>query len=209
MPRDAHDILALYAVAARVVAAKPECLGDVTHRLALVTRDLVPPESLAAAECSRLWMLFARLAQAASAHVRTEAGKALVRDLDGLGQRLELMPLSGWDKLPQYIDDPKAVSVEQSEVTSSGDTLETIRARAKASAAEAKQGLVGSEVAKLVRALAIEEREKLLVRLVSEGAIGRSEGQLLVRWLAKGGALSADDEALDELLANVGKWLSK
>lgn len=198
----------LYAIAARVVVANPDGVGEVTQRLAMAGANLVPPESVTAAECSRLWLLFVRFLRAARPPARVEAGKAFLRDLEAVGQRLELPPLPGWDRLPQGVNDPNAVSTEWSEVTSQGETLEAIRGRAKARAVDLK-GLEATEVAQLVRSLYVAERDALLTKLVGEGVMSRSEVGLLVRWLAKGEKLADDDSALIEVFGRLGAWLAR
>jgi hypothetical protein len=61
----------------------------------------------------------------------------------------------------------------------------------------------------LVRSLYPEERDKLFVKVVGEGVLGRSDVALLVRWLAKGEKLGKDDDALAEVLTQMGAWLMK
>ncbi len=61
----------------------------------------------------------------------------------------------------------------------------------------------------LVRALYPEERDKLFMKVVGEGVLGRSDVSLLVRWLTKGDKLGKDDDALAEVLTQLGTWLIK
>lgn len=201
-PNDVFDVLMMFAIAARVVVVKPDDVGDVTRRLAILCSSLVPPESHAAQQCARMWTMFARVATAGKPALREQAGRAFVRDLDQVGRALEVPPLEGWDALPLGVEAPGALVMDLSDVTSPGESLETVKKRA----AEKKK-LDAEEAADLVRALYPEEREKLFMKVLGEGFLGRGEVSLLVRWLAKGDKLGKDDEALAEVLTQLGAWL--
>jgi hypothetical protein len=210
MPGDVSEVLLMYAIAARVVVQKPDDTGEVTKRLGILCSALVPPELIAAQQCGRMWMLFARMATAGNPAMREQAGRAFVRDLDQVGRSLEVPPLPGWDGLPLGVDAPGAPVVELSETTSPGQSLDVIRKRAGELKKKAKdKELKVQDAAELVRALFPEERDKLFAKLIGDGALGRSEVQLLVRWLAKGEKLGKDDDALTEVLGTVGGWLTR
>ena len=207
-PADVADVLKMYAIAARVVFVQPDAVADLTKRLGVLIASLVPPESVAAAHCHKMWLMFSRLANAGKASVREQAGRAFVRDLDMVGNHLDVPPLDGWDTLPLGVDDPGAPVLDLSDATSPGETLDTVKKRAIAHRTS-KGALEPQDVADLVRALFPEERDRLLMRLIGEGVLGRSEASLIVRWLTKGGKLGKDDDALADVLNGVGAWLVK
>jgi hypothetical protein len=206
VPTDAHDVLYLYAVAARAVCARPDKLDEVNARLTEVTRDLVPPESAANEECARLWHYFRRAATSPKPPLRQEAGKALYRDLESLGMRMDLAPLAHWDKLPMGL--AGGTAAEEDEPSSPTDvTVESVRRRARRRLGKAGAKLPAPDVAELVRLLSRDQMEELFYHLVGEGFMGRAEGQMLIRWLAKGEALGEEDEALVEFLERLGEYL--
>lgn len=207
-PNDVSDVLVMYAIAARVVALQPDDAGDVTKRLGVLVSSLVPPESVAAGHCHKMWLMFMRLATAGNPKVREQAGRAFVRDLDQVGRMLDAPPIDGWDALPGGVDAPGAPVMDLSDATSPGESLDTVRKRAAAHKAS-KGALKPKEAAELVRQLFPEERDRLLMKLIGEGVLGRSEASLIVRWLSKGGRLTKEDEALSEVLQRVGAWLEK
>lgn len=207
-PQDVSDVLLMYAIAARVVVQKPDDVRDVTRRLSVLCSSLVPPESMAAAQCAKMWMMFTRLATAGKSAVREQAGRAFVRDLDQVGRVLEVPPLAGWDGLPLGVDAPGAPVMELSDVTSPGESLDSVKKRA--ASVKAERGMIAADgSADLLRALYPEERDKLFVKLIGEGVLGRSDVSLLVRWLAKGEKLGKEDDALIEVLTELGAWLAR
>jgi hypothetical protein len=208
MPSDVSEVLLMYAIAARVIIQKPDEANEVTKRLGILCSQLVPPELIAAQQCGRMWMQFARMATAGNPTLREQAGRAFVRDLDQVGRSLEVPPLPGWDGLPLGVDAPGAPVMDLSDTTSPGQSLEIIKKRAAELKKKAKdKGLKAQDTAELVRALFPEERDKLFAKLIGEGILGRSEISLLVRWLSKGEKLGKDDDALSEVLASLGNWL--
>lgn len=207
-PEDVSDVLKMYAIAARVVALQPDDVGDLTKRLGVLISSLVPPESVAAAHCHKMWLMFSRLATAGKPSVREQAGRAFVRDLDQVGRHLDVPPIDGWDALPMGVDAPGALIMDLSDATSPGETLDTVKRRAAAQK-DGKGGLEPQAVADLVRALFPEERDRLLMKLIGDGVLGRSEVSLIVRWLTKGGKLGKEDDALADVLQRLGTWLGK
>ena len=210
LPSDVSEVLLMYAIAARVIVQKPDDASEVTKRLGILCSALVPPELMAAQQCGRMWMLFARMATAGNPAVREQAGRAFVRDLDQVGRALEVPPLPGWDGVPLGVDAPGAPVMDLEDTTSPGQSLDAIKKRAgelKKKGKEKEKELKAQDAADLVRSLFPEERDKLFAKLIGEGAMGRSEVSLLVRWLAKGEKLGKDDDALAEVLATLGRWL--
>jgi len=172
-----------------------------------LTGDLVPPESVAAEECARLWRYFERAASSPKPKLREAAGRALYNDLDSLGQRMDLAPLASWSKLPRGIESDDAPADDRGTVTAI--TLDAMRRRAHKKLEEHTKGkkLTAHEVGELLGKLDRRDLEEIFTRLVGDGIMGRSEGSMLVRWLAKGEELSDDDEALFEFLERLGDWL--
>lgn len=200
----------VFAIAARAVCVKPEGLEHVNRRLELVSSRLVPPEASAAEECLRLWKLFARVARVPKAGLRMEAGKAFCRDLDALGQRLDLPPLADWDDLPSEVDDPDAIDPEEGEDEVDGLTLAAVQERARGVAAQSAGGpFPAQEAARLLAALDIDERRQLLEQLVGTGLLGRSDVNLLIRCLVKGEEVGVNDTMLIEVLERLGGWLAR
>jgi hypothetical protein len=205
VPTDPHDVIYTYAIAARAVCARPDRLADVDARLSAVMRTLVPPESAAHEECARLWHYFRRAATSPKPPLRQEAGKALYRDLESLGMRMDLAPLAHWDKLPMGI--ASAAGEEDEESLPTDVTIESVQRRARRLVGKTGAKLRTNDVVELVRLLSRDQMEQLFYVLVGEGFMGRAEGQMLVRWLAKGEALGAEDEALIEFLDRMGEYL--
>jgi hypothetical protein len=175
-----------------------------------MTARLVPPEAQAALECTRLWGLFARVAQVPKETLREEAGKAFCRDLDALGQRLDLPPLADWKDLPVSIDEPGADELEPAPLTQEPVTLTAVRERARSFVeGQPQAGLPAAEAAKLLNALSNSERRALLEQLVGTGLLGRSDVNLLIRFLVKGEDVGATDTMLIEVLERLGRWLAQ
>ncbi|OGQ79621.1 MAG: hypothetical protein A2289_10300 [Deltaproteobacteria bacterium RIFOXYA12_FULL_58_15] len=208
-PSDPKEVLRLYAIAAKIACALPEQLEMLEDRISQLTASLVPPESAAAEDCEKLWRFFKRAVASPKITLRREAGKALFNDLDSLGQRLDLAPLTSWDALPMGVRDPKAPQFKP-EVTQTHITVASIRRRARH-----EQSMLGDKgaslsaqfVGDLLKLLGRRDLEELFGELVGTGIMGRAEGNMLVRWLSKGGTLCKDDEALIEFLVRLGKWL--
>jgi hypothetical protein len=209
-PADAHDVVFMFAAAARAVCALPEALAEISRTLAQVNSHLMPPEQMAADECQRLWRFFVAAAAADKPGLRQEAGRALVRDLDVLGQRLDLAPLLSWDRIPEAVDDPKAAALEQEDEASeseSGDALTTVRRRAKRKLGK-KKHLPLVEIVELVSALKPEERQHVYGAMIGQGMLGRSEAVLVDQRLLKGDRVRAEEEALVDVLNKLGTWLT-
>jgi len=209
-PDDAHDIVFMFAAAARAVCARPEALQEISTTLARVNSHLMPPEQMAANECQRLWQFFVRAAMTDKAGLRQEAGKALVRDLDVLGQRLDLAPLTGWEKLPDAVDDPDAALLEEEDEETdpeSGDALSTVRKRARRKLGKKKR-LPLAEIVDLVQALKSDERQKVYEAMIGDGKLGRSEAVMVDQRLLKGDRVRNDEEALVDVITKLGDWLT-
>ena len=208
-PPDSLAVLRLFAVASRVVCAKPENFDEISKRLGTVLSDLVPPESLAAEDCVHLWRVFSRFASHPKPMLREEAGKALCRDLDAMGQRLQLPPLPAWERLPDALIE--AAAREETTEPNAGKGVEEIRAEAQKIYAGLGPGetLVVEEVIRLLRSMEMGEREAVCQSLVGTGHLSRSEVALLTRWVAANSSLESDDELIIELLERVGAWLVK
>ena len=209
-PHDVHDVLGMFATAARAVCSKPESLGEISATLARVNTHLMPPEQLAADECQRLWVFFKAAAATDKPGLQQEAGKALVRDLDVLGQRLDLAPLPSWDRLPDAVDDPNAVDLEEDDEATdpeSGDALATVRRRARRKRGKKKRLRV-ADVVDLVTALKSEERQHVFETMIGDGKLDRSDAVLVQQRLLTGDKVRASEEALVEVLEKLGEWLT-
>lgn len=211
LPSETQEVMRVFAIAARAVCVVPANLDDVTRRLQRMAAKLVPPEATAAGECARLWTLFARVAQLPKETLREEAGRAFCRDLDGLGQRLDLPPLPDWDDLPSEIDEPGAIELEPAPAAPEHVTLAIVRERARAVAAAlpADADFPAGEVAKLLGLLNNSELRQLFEQLVGSGMLGRSDVNLLIRCLVKGDGVGATDTMLIEVLERLGRWLAQ
>ena len=208
-PPDSLGVLRLFAVASKVVCAKPENFMEITKKLSEAIRELVPPESLAAKDCIHLWEVFSRFAGHPKPLLRIEAGKAFCRDLDSMGQRLQLPPLLGWERLPESL-----VEVSKGREKKGRSTEKVIVGLRKAASKELKKVGAGASVkpkgvALLLRDVAAGEREQVLQTLVVTEDLSRGEVSLLVRWLSTNNELESDDELLVEILERVGVWFSK
>lgn len=199
-----------FAIAARAVCAIPDNIDEVSQRLAAVTAKLVAPEVNCANECTRLWSLFARVARVPKPALRAEAARAFCRDLDALGQRLDLPPLPDWEMLPQAIDDPSAADLDTPDApTPELLALDVVRERAKS----IRQGQTGAfpaaEAARLLSALSMDDRSQIFGTLVGKGVLGRSDVNLLIRFLVKGDEVSGTETMLVEVLQRLGEWLAQ
>ncbi len=206
LPTDVSEVVVMYAIAARVITHAPDSAKDVTKRLAGINTLLVPPEASAAAHCHKMWRMFTKVATAGKPTMREQAARAYVRDLEQVGRGWDIPPIAGWDDLPQGVDAPNAPTVDLSENTSPGESLAVVRERAKQVKAQ-KGTLEPQTTADLVRILFPEERDKLFLKLIGDGVLGRSDVSLMVRWLTKGGKLGKEDDALADVLTRLGVWL--
>lgn len=209
LPRDAQAVVRLYAVAARTVCARLESHAAVHGWLGQLQPRLVPPESAAAEACHKLWLLFARVAQIPKEALRREAARAFYNDLDALAQRLDLPPLDDWEDLPEGIDDPDAVRLEAPGLSPEPVTLQAVRERARdvARGHEGRKHFPASESARLLSVLGTDERRELFETLVGAGLMGRSDVNLLIRFLVKGGEVTPAETALNDVLERLGDWL--
>lgn len=209
LPADAIEVVRLFAIAGRAVTVKPDTLETVTALLAAVSQRLVPPERLAAEECARLWGLFGRMVQRAKPALLEEGGRALYRDLDSLGQKLALPPLESWSALPSGIAAKNPVRIGE-ESTDRGESLETIRKRAKAKAKKRRDPpLTAPEVLALVSALAEYAREDLFKEVIGAGRLQRSDTTLIDHVVRRRGKVGREDEQLAEGLVAIGRWLNE
>ena len=213
LPKDAHGVLRLFAIAARAACAAPGTIDAINARLQLIADKLLAPESFAAQECLRLWKLFARVANLPKEHLRHEAGLAFCRDLDALGQRLDLAPLMEWQELPDQLNEPNAEGEGDVEVTHADRPLATLAAvRGEAQARKAAlhgEAFPASVTAQLLASLDADERRRAFEQMVGAGIMGRSEVNLLIRFMVKGDALGSGDTLLTEILQRLGRWLAQ
>ena len=208
-PRDAGDVGQMFAVAARAVCVLPESLDEVSSALSRVNSHLMPPEELAARECSRLWQFFAAAARSRKPTLMNEAGSAFVSDLDRLSQRLDLPPLDAWDRLACALDDPRADATADGPgpATDGHYALVTVRRKARRLLGKKKQ-LRPAEVVELLADLRVDERERVFEALVGEGRIARKDALLISQRLLTGDRIRADEEALVEVLEKLSLWLT-
>jgi hypothetical protein len=210
-PTDSGEVLSLFAIAARAACVRPEGLEEISKTLAAAIANLVPPEKLAAEECVRLWALFVRMVRRPKPQLRVEAGRALFRDLEAIGQRLDLPPLSNWDEIPAGVNAPNAVNVKRAFDDDEGTSIEQVKSRAKAKAKKKGSGppLKGQEVLGLLVELSSDTRERLYTQMIGAGALGRSDAALIERVLASGAKVGREDDVLIEALEKLGTWLVK
>lgn len=207
-PEDTQGVLKLYAIASRAVWAEPHALSDIDTRLQDVMARLVPPESQAAEECARLWRIYLRTAIHAKPVLRRRVAEALYRDLEAIGQRMDLPPLESWEHIPNAID-----QTEQEDTTSrlpvGVASLKTLRRKAKKllEAHPKIRVLPGRTVLDLLYQLYEKERGELFNSFVATGFMSRSEIHLLERSLARKVAITDEDQTLVDVVARVGKWL--
>lgn len=213
VPKDAHGVLKVFAIAARAACAAPDSIDAINARLQWVSGKLVAPEAFAAQECLRLWKLFTRVANLPKEQLRQEAGLAFCRDLDALGQRLDLAPLMEWTELPEQLDEP-GTDTEDVEATNPDRALATlgaVREQAKAHKAGLATGAIfpAEVTAQLLASLDANERRRAFDQMVGAGVMGRSEVNLLIRFMLKGEALGSGDTLLTEILQRLGRWLAE
>lgn len=217
LPTDSQEVVRLFAIASRAVCALPTALDAVSTCLQRITEALVAPEKHAAEECSRLWHLFARVAQLPKATLRLEAARALCRDLDALGQRLDLPPLAEWIELPDGIDEPEHDALMQhgpqpvAGLQPEPLSLEMVQksARALQSSAKDGHGISAEEGERLLAALEPQQRQSLFQQMVGQGVLGRSDVNLLIRFLLKGDKIGPSDTMLREVLERMAAYLAK
>jgi hypothetical protein len=205
LPQDAEAVMRVYAIAARAVCAQPDALAPIHHWVSGLQGHLVPPELATAEACHKLWTLFARVAQIPKENLRLEAARAFYNDLDRLGQRLDLPPLDDWSELPVGIDDADAVSWE-AHLSPEPVTLTAVRQRAREVVQDASGRFPAAEAARLLGVLGTAQRRELFDALVGAGLMGRSDVNLLIRFLVKGGEVTAADTSLNEVLQRLGAW---
>jgi len=206
-PADSHDVLRVFAIAGRAVNARPDELGEIDQALARAMAKLVPPESVVADECRRLWQIFRTVGASPKPHLRDEAARAYYRDLESLGQRLDLMPLDRWRDLPSSVDEPDSGGAGVPEGTLRWDELV---AQARSTVATRKKPVLKrTEVLDLLRALSPEEFLAGLSALVGHGIVDRGEAQLLQRVVKTGVKIGPEDEMLIEIIERLGTYLTR
>jgi len=205
-PADNGELVQLVAVAARAACARPDALPDISGALARACAHLPAPEALTANECLRLWEAFTRaLTRLPAAHWQM-AGKALLDDLESIGQRLEIMPLVGWDRLPQALD----AGLAQNEDTPTPTAITADTAARRLAKKNKKRGRPSDdplsqarETQERLTALGADELARLLAEAVHGGRLDRGEASLLSRWCRAGVPVAKEDHAVVEALAKV------
>lgn len=205
LPRESFEVIQVFAIAGRAVCAVPENLESVTGTLATIIDQLVPPERLAAQECARLWGLFGRMVLSNKPGLLAEGGRALYRDLDALGQQLDLPPLPSWSEIPDQVAAPNPVAA--AEETRPGESLAAIKLRAKA-LAKKHQRVSAAGALELVGLLDDGELQQMLRLAIKGGILGRTDGALIAQAAEQEREISPDDELLVELLEKLGVWLA-
>lgn len=210
VPNDQENIVRLYAIAARALCARPESLASIGQYLQAVQAALIQPELGAAQACEHLWQVFAKVATLPKESLRMEAGRAFARDLDALGQRLDLAPLQNWEQIPTGIDDPEPVALTPSTLQPESVALDVVRKRAHELRQKRPDApFEASEAAFLLNLLDVNQRREVLERLVGQGILMRSEVNLLIRFLVKGGEISQKDTTLLDAFSRLGTWLAQ
>jgi len=165
-------------------------------------RELPPPEALTAGDCLRLWESFRRTLERLPPPRWALAGKALLDDLEVIGQRLEIMPLVGWERLPEALDTGAA----RNDDTPTPTAITTTTVARRKSKARERPASVGSP---LERARAMQDRllelgqsevGRLLAEAMQAGTLDRSEASLISRWCARASAIAKDDDAVIDAL---------
>ena len=209
VPRDTHEVLKLYAAAAKIVSKHPDRFRRITKALHAATEPLVPPESTAAAEAQRLWEVFATVAD--KENLASRSARVLVQDLESLSQRIDMPPLPSWDALPEGIDDQGAVMVDDTAGVT-GTSLKELRALAKRKLKKKKKGeaMTPAEAAELLGMMAPSERQEMFKQIVGRGVIDRGESSMVNRYLVKEARkLGKEDTALKDTLKRLGGYLTK
>jgi len=215
-PADTQGVVHLFAIAARAACAQPKNLSAIGQTLAHACQTLVSPELDAARECARMWQLFAKVAQLPKDTLRLEAGRAFCRDLDALAQKLELPPLAEWVDLPEGISEAGydavadgAEAPPDAEAASLDFAAIVQRARELVVQHPDKKGVPAHETAALLAHMDADTRSRWLDTMVGQGILGRTDVSLLIRFLAKGGAVQAGDTMLIEVLGRLVHALSR
>lgn len=217
LPNGSEELVRLFVIAARAVCSRPEGLEEVTATLSHILSQLAPPERITGDECARLWTLFGRMAQKAGRKpaLLEEGARALYRDLDGIGQSLDLPPLDPWTSIPSAVRAAHPVAMMMDDDTDAGESLEAVRARARARREKKGKGggkLRPSEVLDLIASLGKVAREDLYKNVVGQGVVSRTEVTLVEQLLAQGGQPPPKGSGGDLVLAaldNLGEWLAK
>lgn len=206
IPNDGHDLILLFAIAARVVSYNSGRVEEVSRKLNGMLRRVGPPVHLIAQGCFKLWQPFGRLATSDNERIRVEAGRAFVRDLEQVGRSLELAPLPSWSKLPLGVDDPHAVDLEASEVTEPGESQAAVQARIKA---VGEQSLTIESAAEYLRVIAQPEMADLLRESLQKGVVSRGDAQLIARWATSLDKSVEDQGALGDAVLALAQWMAK
>jgi hypothetical protein len=200
----------LFAIAARAACAQPKNLSAIGQTLSQACEALVSPEMDAARECARMWQLFAKVAQLPKDTLRLEAGRAFCRDLDALAQKLELPPLAEWVDLPEGISEAgyddvadKAEIPHDAEAASLDFAAIAHRARQLVVQYPEPKSVPAPDIAALLAHMDADTRSRWLDTMVGQGILGRTDVSLLIRCLAKGGAVQAGDTMLVEVLGRL------
>ena len=215
-PADTQGVVHLFAIAARAACAQPKNLSAITQTLSHTCSALVSPELDAAQECARMWQLFAKVAELPKDTLRLEAGRAFCRDLDTLAQKLELPPLAEWVDLPEAISEAgydEATQGHQQDHAAETASLDFAvivdRARELVLQYPDKKSVPAHETATLLAHMDADKRSHWLDHRVGQGILGRTDVNLLIRFLAKGGAVQSGDTMLIEVLDKLVHALSR
>jgi len=210
-PGDSQEVIELFAVAARAACAKPDGIEEITKRLGLATSDLVAPESIAARECAQLWEVFIRVAARPKPSLRNEAGKALARDLDAIGRRLDLPPLNSWDDIPEFLEARNPIPLDAESTYDKGESLEWIKKKAQEKKRKRGKGpaMKAKDVLNLIKQVSPRTRENMLKIAVGDGALGRTDATLLIQALAMDSKVAPGQDLLRDNLEKLGAWLVK
>lgn len=218
-PQEHDEVIKLYAIAARAACARPNTLANISAALQTCTQDLQRPESITAQECQKLWLAFVRTTQTLPEAKWMLAGKALVGDLEAIGLRLDLMPLSAWDRLPNSLAPASApkkrVPAERSMVAQvvSGEGKSVARfiqqAQQELSGPHSTPWDLAVHVHTMLLGLDSKTRAALLTSFVEDQEMSKGEAIMLTRLFARALPLSPEDEAVTEVLERLAHRLVK
>jgi hypothetical protein len=204
-PGDHAEIVRLVAIAARASCATPEALAAISDKLQSTLGGMTPPESLTAEQCLRLWRSFVQATERLQPGRWDLAGKALLEDLEQLGQQLDLMPLIGWERLPQGVDDGGQRGGAEAARGGAGGSVRA--ARKKLAEVPRTKGQRSARAAfRVMLELGERRRNDLLDKAADDGVLSRSETQMLSRLMTREQAPSEEDDAVLEAFYKLCNW---
>jgi hypothetical protein len=205
-PHDHEAIVKLFSLAARAACAAPQDVLAISAALQRAIGHLVPPEVYAAEQCLKLWKAFARSIEEDPKRPGNR-GQALHRELDALGQVLDIAPLPAWAELPEETTSPQFL--EDAVTVPNAMNIAEARDQARRRARKKKQPALAAEtVLRILRGVDPRLLSSLLEHArQGDDSLAGSDVNLVARFVMKGQEIEPKSDALTSALERIGAWM--